>query len=92
MKILRHEKFKDIRFLWTSTHDKPVSNSQRNDKNNNKKQIQETSYFLSGRQKKQRSTEEPPRRILFLTLAKFRFNRDGEGVLNSLPPKNTLYR
>ena len=32
MKILRHEKFKDIRFLWTSTRDKPVSNSQRNDK------------------------------------------------------------
>ena len=47
---------------------------------------------MNGRQKKQRSTEEPPRRILFLTLAKFRFNRDGEGVLNSPPPKNILYR
>ena len=60
-------------------------------KSNNKKQIQETSYFLNGRQKKRRLTEEPPRRILFLTLAKFKFNRDGKGVLNSPPPKNTLY-
>ena len=36
-------------------------------------------------------TEEPPRRISFLTLDKFSFNRDGKGVLNSPPPQNILY-